>query len=748
MKQPSLCWVVVIVAATATVALWGPTTTVWAQQSDAAYVVAGGGTFGTPFVDVIDTQTNTEVTRISLPERNSGFIGVTPDGTMAYVPGDGFITVIDTRTNEISGMVTDVVRPQRVAFSPDGTVAYVTLLNPPALAIIDTFTNTVTDTIPIPNEDRGVIAVGVTPDGAFAYVSTALPQAAGAIRVIDLASREIVATIPMPVCDFGISSDLAITPDGKRVYVPVFGCTNGAAALRRAAAAANMCAGDCSMNGTVTPDEILLGLGIALGVRTLGVCPLFDVDNSGLITVDEILAAVNAAFGVCAPQPPSPNFALVVDTQTNSVVDIVDFGYVAPGAVTASTRPMTEGALLPSGSGIDITPDGRFAYVAGCTDGVCVIDTADNTVSTVVPTGGVGGLTFDVAITPDGTSAYVVGLEGYVAVIDTASNTVVTSLTVPNPQGVGIRPAGPAGTPTPTPTGPTPTRPPTRTRTETPTPTLTPTTPPTPACQPTDLGSALPVAVSGSTATGTNVFVSFCDASGSNSPEQTFLYTAPVTGFYNIDTTGSDFDTILSVRAVSCGGDELACNDDADPVLKIQTSALTLPLSAGEQIAVIVDGFNLAQGTFMLHIDLPATPTPTATPVCAPTDIGSAQPLTFTGSTAFAADQFFGPCGGFGGPEIVLQYTAPVTGSYRIDTGGSAFDTVLYVRDGDCFGVDLACNDDVDASGTRTSAVTVALEAGQRIAIFVDGFEPNANGDFTLHINVQAPAPSPTVVGL
>lgn len=65
--------------------------------------------------------------------------------------------------------------------------------------------------------------------------------------------------------------------------------------------AAISCPGDCEGSGTVTVDEVLLLVNIALGALQSGTCPAGDVDGSGSITVDEILQAVGAALLGCPP---------------------------------------------------------------------------------------------------------------------------------------------------------------------------------------------------------------------------------------------------------------------------------------------------------------------------------------------------------------------------------------------------------------------------------------------------------------
>jgi hypothetical protein len=59
------------------------------------------------------------------------------------------------------------------------------------------------------------------------------------------------------------------------------------------------CVGDCDGHGTVTVDEILTMVNIALGNTPVGHCLPGDANDDGQITVDEILTAVNNALNGC-----------------------------------------------------------------------------------------------------------------------------------------------------------------------------------------------------------------------------------------------------------------------------------------------------------------------------------------------------------------------------------------------------------------------------------------------------------------
>jgi hypothetical protein len=59
------------------------------------------------------------------------------------------------------------------------------------------------------------------------------------------------------------------------------------------------CVGDCSRNGSVTIEELITGVDIALGTLPVSACTAFDFSGNGAVTVDEIIRAVNNALNGC-----------------------------------------------------------------------------------------------------------------------------------------------------------------------------------------------------------------------------------------------------------------------------------------------------------------------------------------------------------------------------------------------------------------------------------------------------------------
>jgi hypothetical protein len=57
--------------------------------------------------------------------------------------------------------------------------------------------------------------------------------------------------------------------------------------------------GDCSGDGEVTVDELIMMVNVALGSTDLVKCLSADADSSGEVTVDEIVAAVSRSLNGC-----------------------------------------------------------------------------------------------------------------------------------------------------------------------------------------------------------------------------------------------------------------------------------------------------------------------------------------------------------------------------------------------------------------------------------------------------------------
>jgi hypothetical protein len=139
------------------------------------------------------------------------------------------------------------------------------------------------------------------------------------------------------------------------------------------------------------------------------------------------------------------------------------------------------------------------------------------------------------------------------------------------------------------------------------------------------------------------------------------------------------------------------------------------------------------------------TPTPTPKPGAACDDVTLIPPGggTFIGTTA-GPSTLGGTCAPAAGPERVFQWTPDQGGIWTIQTCGSGtnFDTVLYLREGDCTeGMEVDCNDQHCTNalgfGENASLITPVVNAGETYFIVVDGYGDDFfadEGEFTLNV--------------
>lgn len=124
--------------------------------------------------------------------------------------------------------------------------------------------------------------------------------------------------------------------------------------------------------------------------------------------------------------------------------------------------------------------------------------------------------------------------------------------------------------------------------------------------------------------------------------------------------------------------------------------------------------------------------------ICVATNTGTMTGTISTGTTVGAGDDLRGSCGGNGEPDIAVQWTAPETGRWLIDTNGSAFDTLLYVRTACDAGAQIGCNDDEPVGSGTYSVLTIDAMACETFMIAVDG--ANGGGAYTLNARLKCPS--------
>jgi hypothetical protein len=201
------------------------------------------------------------------------------------------------------------------------------------------------------------------------------------------------------------------------------------------------------------------------------------------------------------------------------------------------------------------------------------------------------------------------------------------------------------------------------------------------------------------------------------------VWTAPVTGRFQFDTIGSNFDSLLAVFDGVCSGQELACDDDSGGNL---TSKVEVDLSVGQTVTLVIDSFGESSAEVVYNITQVQVADECPDGVFEPF-----VPLTTDGQTAGATNFRAGSCGGSEAPEIEAQWTAPFDGLFVFEVIEADFDPVLYLLDVSCQGLELACNDDSNGPFPQISRL---MTAGQPVIVVVDGASGQA-GKFLLSIH-------------
>ena len=158
----------------------------------AAYTQTNGGNM----LSVISTSTNMVTGTISLGGTASSagpFLAISPDGTRGYVTlmSQSAIAIVDLVHRQLLETVSvgSGVNPACIAIHPDGMTAYVVANT--GVLVFDLVSNTVAGTIPISGTAQNV---AFTPDGSMAYVSVVQGQAAVIDTVIDRVIEQLPAS--------------------------------------------------------------------------------------------------------------------------------------------------------------------------------------------------------------------------------------------------------------------------------------------------------------------------------------------------------------------------------------------------------------------------------------------------------------------------------------------------------------------------------------------------------------------------
>ena len=260
-----------------------------------------------------------------------------------------------------------------IAVSPDGTRLMVTHYGDDRVSLIDTGRRAVDLTV-VDIDEPFAVAVSDAPEGR-AYVSTTSPSY-DSILAFDMDANQVVAAHRVAHS----VTDLAVSPDGKRVYASRT-AVNGA---------------DVAILDTATGEEDAIG--IAATACTTAGCVRVSPDGRRLYV---------AANGPFAAE------LIVIDTRSNRVVNAIEIG-----------SPIRDVAL---------SADGATAYVgsSGPDFGAVLdlVDTRSGGVANTYKIGEIAGWLTQLALSRDGQRVYLVG-DRSVTVLSTSTHDVIGSIVV------------------------------------------------------------------------------------------------------------------------------------------------------------------------------------------------------------------------------------------------------------------------------------------------------------------------------
>ncbi len=199
-----------------------------------------------------------------------------------------------------------------------------------------------------------------------------------------------------------------------------------------------------------------------------------------------------------------------------------------------------------------------------------------------------------------------------------------------------------------------------------------------------------------------------CAPGGTSKADRWYRFTPVSSGNFRIDTCGGNFDTVVTIYD-SCGGAELACNDNyvtgpTTSCTSTRSRVASMFMTGGVPYLIRVGAPTAAflSSTNLINLTIGPAPVAAANDNCAsaaPAVLG-ANPFDLTE----ASNDGVSSCNSALSRDVWFTYTQDASGKVKFSTCGTSLNTLMSVSTG-CFGTELACNDNSNLTGCTSQAV-------------------------------------------
>lgn len=370
-------------------------------------VAVSGSIQALPTIDAIANQTvtgGTSTKAINFTGNNNyeafTWTNNTP-GIGLAASGAGNIASFKAVNNNTQAITATITVTPKIA-----NLVYTANIGDTTISAINTATNEVVATIPVPNTPMGI---AVSADGSTVYVAGSFGNA---IFVINAAKAQIIATIP-----YIFPMYLCLSKDGKKLYVTSAGKNASLLSVYRTtdySLITSISIGPGGNEMCMSPDGSLLY--ITNPVSPLNIVSLVNTITDNLITH---IPVGGGAYGIAVSPDGSRVYVSNTVTHTVSVID---------ASTNKAITTITVGAvdLL---SPVCVSADGNQIYVGDISNNsILVFDTHSYTLIKTIPA---GLQPVDMKITPDGNYLYIADqYSNAVSVIRTSDNENIATVNV------------------------------------------------------------------------------------------------------------------------------------------------------------------------------------------------------------------------------------------------------------------------------------------------------------------------------